>query len=460
MASTYLTRTSDTATNVNKYTFSAWIKRSLLTSGFQPIFGGTGSTLANYHDSLFFKNSTDNFVYQGATSGSTEINLQTSASYRDVSAWYHVVVAYDSTQSTASDRVKIYVNGVQETSFSTATYPSQNRGAYANGRDSSTITISKIQSDAVYFDGSMAHVHFIDGTAYDADTFGETDATTGIWKPKTAPSVTYGTNGFFLKFENSGAMGTDSSGNANNFTVNGTMTQTIDTPSNVFATMNPLDQTIVGGSSATMTDGNLTWQSSSNNTSQNGMRGTLGLTQGKWYWEVKYIAKSSGNDDFSIGICGSEANLNVGGSGDILEGANPNVMWLTRNDNSSVKKNSSDVTTGLTDANIGDIIMLAVDMDNLKFFVGINGTWLNSANPVTGANAPSTIDANTYLPAVSNFGYSYARTLSFNFGNGYFGTTAVSSAQNPDDGIGIFEYAVPTGYKALCTKSINAQEYD
>ena len=103
--------------------------------------------------------------------------------------------------------------------------------------------------------------------------------------------------------------------------------------------------------------------------------------------------------------------------------------------------------------------MLAVDMDNLKFFVGINGTWLNSANPVTGANAPSTIDANTYLPAVSNFGYSHSRTLSFNFGNGFFGTTAVSSAQNPDDGIGIFEYDVPTGYRALCTKSINAEEY-
>jgi hypothetical protein len=91
-----------------------------------------------------------------------------------------------------------------------------------------------------YFDGSMTHVHFIDGTAYDASTFGETDATTGIWKPKTTPVVTYGTNGFFLKFENSASFGTDSSGNANNFTVNGTMTQTIDTPSNVFATFNPL----------------------------------------------------------------------------------------------------------------------------------------------------------------------------------------------------------------------------
>jgi hypothetical protein len=353
--------------------------------------------------------------------------------------------------------VFIYINGVEETSWNTETYPSQNLDIRFNVSGRTAYVGSFELSN--YLNGSISHFQFIDGTAYDADTFGETDSTTGIWKPKTAPSVTYGTNGFFLKFENSGAFGTDSSGNSNTFTVNGTMTQNIDTPSNVFATMNPLDQTNVGGSSATMTNGNLTWQSSSNNTSQNAMRGTLGLTQGKWYWEVKYIAQSSGNNDFSIGLCGSEANLNVGGSGDILEGANPNVMWLTRDTNSSVKKNSSDVTTGLTDANIGDIIMLAVDMDNLKFFVGINGTWLNSANPVTGANAPSTIDANTYLPAVSNFGYSHSRTLSVNFGNGFFGTTAVSSAQNPDDGIGSFEYDVPTGSRALCTKSINAEEY-
>ena len=456
MATTYLTRTVSSSGSDTKGTISAWVKRSKLGTN-QAIICGKK---ANTERVTIGFSSEDRFEIQFQDT-SNAYNWRTNALYRDTSGWYNCVIQLDTGNATATSRARVWINGEEITSWGTQETVPQNLSiGFSSSSNVPHVGARGGSSVDKYFDGSMSHVHFIDGTAYDADTFGETDATTGIWKPKTAPSVTYGTNGFFLKFENSGAFGTDSSGNANNFTVNGTMTQTIDTPSNVFATMNPLDQTNTGGSSATMTNGNLTWQSSSNNTSQNGMRGTLGLTQGKWYWEVKYIAKSSGNDDFSIGICGSEANLNVGGSGDILEGANPNVMWLTRNDNSSVKKNSSDVTTGLTDANIGDIIMLAVDMDNLKFFVGINGTWLNSANPVTGANAPSTIDANTYLPAVSNFGYSYARTLSFNFGNGYFGTTAVSSAQNPDDGIGIFEYAVPTGYKALCTKSINAQEYD
>ncbi len=442
MANTYLTRTSDTATNVNKYTFSAWIKRSLLTSSFQPIFGGTGSTLANYHDSLFFSNSTDKFIYQGATSGSTEVNLQTSASYRDVSAWYHVVVAYDSTESTASDRVKIYINGVQETSFSTETYPAQNRGAYANGRDSSTITISKIQSDAVYFDGSMSHFHFIDGTAYDADTFGETDATTGIWKPKTAPSVTYGTNGFFLKFENSGAFGTDSSGNANNFTVNGTMTQTIDTPSNVFATFNPLYS---GG--AVYSNGNLTSTISLGSNKFGGVS-TIGVSSGKWYAEFKALSDTT--NYIAVGIYG-----------------NPQ---LASNDNEGVGKETdsigyrSDGSKGIENTfssygasyTTNDIIGVALDLDSgtktITFYK--NGV---SQGAITISLTP---DEGFWFLSANSASASKSGIWSANFGNGYFGTTAISSAQNPDDGIGIFEYAVPTGYKALCTKSINAQEYD
>jgi hypothetical protein len=121
-------------------------------------------------------------------------------------------------------------------SFATDTQPSLNQNSsLGNGTYTQQVGLYGSNS-SYYFNGSMSHFHFIDGTAYDASTFGETDATTGIWKPKTAPSVTYGTNGFFLKFENSGSMGLDSSGNGNNFTVNGTLTQTVDTPSNVFAT--------------------------------------------------------------------------------------------------------------------------------------------------------------------------------------------------------------------------------
>ena len=449
MASTYLSRTPASAGNRKTWTISFWTKISSFSNAANFLSAGNVES-----DEANITINSDGFLeYYDRTGGTSpkDIYKKTNARFRDFSAWYHFVFAVDTTQATASDRVKIYVNGEEITSFSSSTNPILNYDSNFSNNVIHSIGRRNFGGTGL-LDGSMSHIHFIDGTAYDATAFGEYDAN-GVWTINTSPSVTYGTNGFFILKDGNSV--TDQSPNTNNFTVGGgTLTKTEDSPSNVFATMNPLDQTIVGGSSATMTNGNLTWQSSGNGTSQNAMRGTLGLTQGKWYWEVKYTAASSG-DDFSVGICGSEANLNVGGSGDILEGANPNVMWLNRASNSSVKKNSSDVTTGLTDANIGDIIMLAVDMDNLKFFVGINGTWLNSANPVTGDNAPSTIDANTYLPAVSDFGYGNQQTLSFNFGNGYFGTTAVASAGTNASGIGIFEYDVPTGYTALSTKGLN-----
>ena len=150
-------------------------------------------------------------------------------------------------------RIKIYINGEQITSFSSSTNPTQNTDYGWN--QASNHFIGSTGQPGGYYNGSMSHFHFIDGTAYEASDFGETDSTTGIWKPKTAPSVTYGTNGFFLKFENSGAFGTDSSGNSNTFTVNGTMTQTIDTPSNVFANWNPLANF---NNTLTFSKGNLT----------------------------------------------------------------------------------------------------------------------------------------------------------------------------------------------------------
>jgi hypothetical protein len=228
MASTYLSRTPASTGNRKTFTISCWLKRSNLGGG--KIITGINDGVAPYAR-IFFD--TNDVLKIEDDNGSTVTNIVTNRKFRDVSAWYHLVIAYDTTQATASDRVKMYVNGVQETSFSSSTYPSQNFDTEYN-KASTALNIGKFSSS--YYDGSMSHVHLIDGTAYDASAFGETDSTTGIWKAKTAPSVTYGTNGFFLKFENSGAFGTDSSPNGNNFTVNGTMTQTIDTPSNVFTT--------------------------------------------------------------------------------------------------------------------------------------------------------------------------------------------------------------------------------
>ena len=436
MASTTLTRTPSSAGNQKTWTLSTWVKNSYGGMFFcVDSHGATKSIQCDlYQDADFLE-------FAQYASGSGAWSLKTNRLFRDRNAWYHIVLSVDTTQATSSDRVKIYINGVRETSFSVETYPSQN---YDTGANSAvTHMIGSRPSGGAYFDGSMSHFHFIDGTAYDASTFGETDATTGIWKPKTAPSVTYGTNGFFLKFENSGSMGTDSSPNGNNFTVNGTLTQTVDTPSNVFATLNPLWNP---NASITLSNGNLTQTvSGSYLTSAT----TLGASQGKWYAEYK----ATDVENFGLGITplsGIFLNTTQNVVGDTGNGWGFYYNWGTFN----YRYNSTNTGNATTFSN-GDIVMIAMDLDNSKVFFGKNGTWLDSGDPVNGTN-----------PAFSNvssddpIGFAVAcesANGSFNFGNGYFGTTAVSSATTDESGLGIFEYTVPSGYYALCTKNINTQ---
>jgi len=444
MASTNLTKTFSSSGNRKTMTFSTWIKRSsVATSTFRIITCESGS---GDPTSAFNLNSNQlEFVEYSA---GDVARIKTNALYRDANAWYHIVLSIDTTQATASDRIKLYVNGEQITSLATATYPSQNTDFKLNSNLYPHI-IGSTNYSAQYFDGSMAHVHFIDGTAYDASTFGETDATTGIWKPKTAPSVTYGTNGFFLKFENSAAFGTDSSGNSNTFTVNGTMTQTIDTPSNVFATWNPLDNYYLSG---TFSNGSTTVEIN-NSSTEAFTTSSLGVSSGKWYMENKIVTTTSGRL-YSGVVYGNATGTNdwPGGGSD---------QWFYRSEDGLVYNGGSLQYTGSTLAD-GDIVGIAMDLDNHKLYFSKNGTWQNSGDPTSGATGTGALNLDTgqtYFFAIGDSGSTTVKG-STNFGNGYFGTTAVSSAENPDDGIGIFEYAVPTGYKALCTKSINAQEYD
>jgi len=452
MASTYLSRTPASAGNRKTWTFSAWIKRSKLSIvGSTILFGANSSAGSNDEDAIAIEEANNpRFLLNNGSASS----IKPSRLLRDTSAWYHIVVAVDTTQATASNRVKYYFNGELETSFSQESYPSQNYDCKINNNVPQGIGFIDDAAgggNSTYFDGSMAHVHFIDGTQYSASDFGETDATTGIWKPITEPSVTYGTNGFFLKFENSGAMGTDSSGNSNNWTVNGTMTQNIDTPSNVFATMNPLDNFYFG---ATFSNGNLKVVTSAS--IETFGTGTIGASSGKYYWEVKVTSASAYTN---IGIA---SELSDSASNFLGEKAStPNYMYDSGTGNSYT--NGSGTSYGDT-YTTNDIIGVALDLDNNRLFFSKNGTWQNSGDPTTSTGAITITDSTStptgsYFPAVGDR-HNDSATLELNFGNGYFGTTAVSSAQNPDDGIGIFEYDVPTGYKALCTKSINAQEYD
>ena len=444
MASAYLNKSFSTATSQKIGTISFWFKISNFSND-----GNFLSTYENDNNRTILKlNSSSQLEFQARSGGNVDLRFDTNRKFRDTSAWYHLVIATDTTQSTAGDRVKIYVNGVQETSFATSTIPNQNVqphylynnmtkviGAYANG-------------PANYFDGQMAHFHMTDGTAYQASTFGETDATTGIWKPKVSPSVTYCNNGFFLKFDNSANMGLDSSGNTNNFTVNGTIIQTKDTPSNVFASLNAID-----AAGQTLSNINLTGYNASSRCATS----TLGFSKGKYYWECKVVTQNA----YTM-IVGIMNDSNMGVLANLASNANGWGYVLQSNQDGGKSFHNNSTSSVLQSVSQGDIIQIAVDSDAGKIWFGVNGTYVSSGNPATGANAVFTNVSTdkTLIPAYTAYNGSGGNpSLSFNFGNGFFGTTVVTSAQNPDDGIGIFEYDPPAGYRALCTKSINAQEY-
>jgi len=426
MASTQLTRTATSGTNT-KATFSAWVKKADANEQF--LFYHFGSSANNFR----IRFDPDTIGVQTLSGSSTVMHLNTSAKFRDPSAWYHIVVAIDSTQATDTNRAKIYVNGVQQTSLSATTYPPQNQNMHFN--ESATVYIGG-QAGSNYFNGSMAHLHWIDGTAYDASTFGETDSTSGIWKPKTAPSVTYGTNGFFLKFENSAAMGTDSSGNSNNFTVSGTLTQNVDTPTNNYATLTPL-YTIEYNSSQFFTNGNNT--TNSNTTQWNTNPCTMEVSSGKWYFEG--YGHTNGSNYVHYGITSSEKmganatqaqqeiNAQSNGYSYAYYGYNGSIYYSTTSASSSA---SYGATYGSS-----DYIGIFADLDNNKLYFAKNGTLQNS-----GTGYSINADGKPYILATA----VYSGLTNVNFGSGVFGTTALTGTTYADaNGHGTFKYSPNQG---------------
>ena len=450
MASTALTRSFGTATNTQKFTISVWIKRSsLATSGYQHIWHTTDGSYDGY---LRFRNSENQLqLNMGVASPNTPPNYRTNRVFRDVNAWYHIVVAVDTTLSTSSDRVKFYVNGIIETSFQSSDAPTQNN-SYDYLSSSGLGYIGRNATSASnYFDGSMSHFHFIDGTAYDASAFGETDTTTGEWKAKTSPSVTYGNNGYFILKDGNSV--TDQSGEGNNFTVaSGTLTDLKDNPDNVFATLNPLNQI----SSVSYTNGNNTFTNSTGNANRLAFS-TLAMTSGKFYCEMKVVNLGSAYTHIGLNNIGSYRLTNAY----VNEPTNEKVSYL--NDGRVFIHGGTlgyDGTTYTT----GDIIGLACDMDNGYLYYHKNGTYINSGSPTSGATGTGGFDIYNhgsvdYCFAVSNSGDTSPPIISANFGNGFFGTTAITTnsgnGYSGAEGSSKFNYTVPTGYSALSTKGLN-----
>ena len=446
MATTVLSKTFGTATNRKKWTMSVWLKKAdPLDEGaiFSSYSTGTTSNYSAFRDN---GSATYDFV---ENDGSYTINLRPSLQLRDPTAWYHLVLAYDSTQSVAADRVNYYVNGVLQTAWGTETYPTLNQESGIN--QAALHTIGKnTATDNAYFNGVMAHFHFIDGLQYAASTFGSTDATSGIWVPNTGPSVTYGNNGFFLKFQDTAAFGDDSSGNTNDFALSGTMTQTKDNPQNNFATLNPLnDDNLSVDTTFAYADLQVT------KSDKGGPTATMGVTKGKWYWEIKAITLGA---DIQTGIYDPMYTTGKNYVEAHVGASNHGYGLIHSNGNKIHDGSNSSYGSGIS---ADDIIMHALDMDNKKWWAGVNGTWFASGDPAAGTNEAYSTLFSAYTsthhfitPCIGTNSASETGVYQFNFGNGYFGTTNVTSAVADGDGEGRFEYTPPTGFYALCTNNL------
>ena len=448
-----LSRTTETPTNADKYTFSVWVKRSNLGAANMKIFGVQG---ANANEQNLLEFNADDLVWMQTDSsgGNTVYRLRTDRVFRDPSAWYHIVVAYDSSQGTANNRIRMYINGVEETSFSTRTNPSANLNSLINSSVSATagrtLRLGRTgDNGSQYFDGYMSEVCFIDGLQLDPTSFGEFDEDSGIWKPidGLADDLTFNNNGFYLEFKESGTgtnasgMGADTSGNTNHFAVNNltAIDQSTDTCTNNFATMNPLRQPTANP--ATFSNGNLTVQT---NTSSGyyGGRSTIVVSSGKWYFEAKLVSYSASTG--MIGIQNVESytpEMFSSGQGIFAGYSSTGLSYDTTG---VIGVNNNFTSYGDTYA-AGDIISVALNLEDneVKFYK--NGTVQNSGTAI------SITAGLTYVFAVDDGSSSRYCTWDCNFGSPSF---AISSGNTDGNGFGNFEYAVPSGYYALNTKNL------
>jgi len=443
--------------NRRTMTISFWTKRSNLGGNGSGLIAGWGDGYEGGFASMIYFNDSDQLEIDHDIAGA-DYNFHSDMLFRDVSAWYHIVIAIDTTQGTESNRQKIYVNGTQITLTETALgFPPENFDTFFNN----TLTVVGSSgyeggSGAVpEYSGYFSEFVMIDGTALAPDQFGEFDSDSNIWKPIDVSGLTFGTNGFYLEFKESGTsqnasgLGADTSGNTNHLAVTAlTATdQSTDTCTNNFATMNPLDNQIAGG---TFAEGNL--QVTSVNTGYTYNTSTFGVATGKWYWEVKWSAQPTGSSNqVIIGVAkrptSSTTNyLGVTAWGYGYMAANGNVLLNNSN------------LIGYATYSIGDIIGVALDMDNNRLYFSKNGTYNNSSDPANGTNpisitaADSVIgDSGFYFPAFGDGNDSLQETGQFNFGSPIH---AISSGNTDGNGYGNFEYAVPSGYFALCTKNL------
>jgi hypothetical protein len=441
--SEYLGKTPTSSGNRRTFTISMWIKRTEIGMDCYLMEAGDGDY--NQSDRTLIKfDSSDQFRFGGGSS----YERITNRVFRDASAWYHIVMAVDTTDSTAGNRLKLYINGVQETSFGTSADPSQNF-QYAFCKDDEHTVGFNHTDNASYFAGYMSEVILIDGQQLDPTSFGEFDEDSGIWKPIDVSGLTFGTNGFYLDFEDSSNLGNDASGGTD-FTENNITAadQAFDTPTNNFCTLNILQNY----DSIVFTEGATSASTASGGNVKDHAEANMGFSSGKWYMEF-YVTNSSTSDDamFGFGRPGlhSGQGQNSPGNDTYSFGAHNVSRWYYNN--------QTWTNTGASGWDKGQVIQIAIDADNGKAWQGVNGTY-SSGNPSTNTGGfdwgslVTNVAVGDLLIPVTRTMYTGPGLTAYNFGG--YTALAMSSVVSDENGYGSFEYAPPTGFYALCTKNL------
>jgi hypothetical protein len=430
-SSDYLIRTPSSASNSDLWTLSFWVKRCTLGT-YQSIYGVYADS--NNQETLAFDDS-DRLYWQLYQSGGVVGQLTTNRKFRDTSAWYNIVAVYDSANSTAGNRMRLYINSVEETSFATDTNPSSGLDSLWNS--TTAHSIGRINTTN-YIDMYLAEFVHIDGQALDPTSFGETDSTTGIWKPKKIGAfASAGDNSFYLDFKDSSNLGNDASGLNNDFTVNNltSIDQSTDTCVENFCTWNPLyiRQTIKPAYS----EGNLDVLHDDSSFNE-GAIGTISSDSGKWYAE------------FKVEAVGGNCNLGIIDIDNTTATDTLNVGFIYKS-NGNKRVSGSDSSYG-DSYTTNDIIGMAMDLDNSKVYFSKNGTFQNSGDPTSGSTGTGAISI-TAGKFYTWFSSNYQNgSIVMNAGSPSF---AISSGNSDANGFGNFEYAVPSGYYALNTSNLN-----
>jgi hypothetical protein len=466
--SAYLNITPSSAGNVDTWTFSAWVKVGNTVNGPQGIFYASTGIETNSNSTVIYFNDGGILKIRQVNSDSQTVSVASNAVFRDPSAWYHIVVACDTTQGTDTNRIKLYVNGVQITSLSSTTYPSQNADTFINSANIHVIG-KYPASGNYYWDGYMAEVNLIDGLQLTPSSFGEFK--NDIWIPKDTSGLTFGDEGFRLEFKQSGVgtagtstIGADTSGNTNHLTSSGLAVndQVPDSPTNNFSTLNPLmnDPSYL----VTLSEGNL--HAAQTNKYFSGcssfvMSKAIG---GKWYFEASSIT------DGNFPII-SVVQLVTTTSPTLANGAGLAPQRYAYHGYDGARRSPSNSGVGTLDGSGSyrsesgwgstfnqDIMSVALDMDNMKVWFAKNGTYQGSGDPAGDANSAfSSLDDEDYVFWLEDGAGADNRDSTWiaNFGqDSSFAGTETAQGNADANGIGDFYYAPPSGFLALCTANL------